>query len=139
MLKITNGQHNLTVTMGAYRNFYRGLGYEPVEALEEPENLEQGSTHSDDKASDTDHSDDKASDTDHSDDKASDTDHSGTEDLEEDAAEDSDEGEETPLSEVPLSEMTLSQLLSYAEELGLEYEGTPNRKELRKLIRDHLK
>ena len=119
MLKITNGQHNLTVTMGAYRNFYRGFGYEPVEALEEPENLEQGSTHSDDKVSTPDYS--------------------GTEDLEEDAAEDSDEGEETPLSEVPLSEMTLSQLLSYAEELGLEYEGTPNRKELRKLIRDHPK
>ena len=119
MLKITNGQHNLTVSLGAYRNYYQGIGYRPVETLEEPENLEQGNTHTSEGTLPPDHSD--------------------TEDPENEVTEDFDDGEETPLSEIPLSEMTLSQLLTYAEELGLEYEGIPTQKNLRKLIRAHLK
>ena len=118
MIKIKNGDRILVVTKGAYKNYYHGLGYEPVEAPEEHENLEQDNTHAHDDL----HAPEGSS----------------PEALEEDVPEDFYDEEETPLSEIPLSEMKLSQLIAYAEQLGLEHDGTPNKKELRKLIRDHL-
>ena len=55
---------------------------------------------------------------------------------------DSDEsevgGEEINLSEIPLGEMTLSQLIAYAEQLGLDPDVNASKKELRKLIRTKL-
>jgi hypothetical protein len=37
MVKIVKGNHTLTVTRGAFHNYYKPLGYEPVEA---PRSLE---------------------------------------------------------------------------------------------------
>ena len=51
------------------------------------------------------------------------------------AAEDEEEEEEVDLSEIPLAEMTRSQLLAYADQLGVEYTGEETKRKLRELIR----
>lgn len=124
MIKIKKGDSVLTVTPGAYRNFFKRLGYEPVDAHTGDEISGVGTTH---PHGDSQHLEDSAQT--ESDEYAS----------EEEYSEDEDEADEEPdLSEIPLGEMKLSQLIAYAEQLGLEHDGTPNKKELRKLIRDHL-
>lgn len=124
MVKIKKGETVLTVTPGAYRNFYKHLGYEPVDVARSAENPDEENTH---LCEDSPHLEDPAQP--EGDEYASD----------EEPFEDEAESDEEPdLSEIPLGEMKLSQLIAYAEQLGLEHDGTPNKKELRKLIRDHL-
>ena len=52
-----------------------------------------------------------------------------------------DEEEEQPIdySEVPLSELGYDELCDYADQLGLNREGIRSKKELRGIIREHLK
>ena len=120
MIKIKKGDSVLTVTRGAYNNFYKGLGYRVLRATKASEPLEGVSIHPEKDSAD-----------------------SG--DLsqlnitpEEDSDELPEEEEELDLSEIPLGEMTGAQLKQYAEQLGLESEGLKKR-ELRELIRNHLK
>lgn len=123
MIKIKKGDSVLTVTRGAYTNYFKDLGYRVVRATKTPETLEGVSIHPD-----------------------KDSDLSGDlsqlkiflEDESDELTEEDEEEEELDLSEIPLSEMTGSQLRQYAEELGLPYEGLKKR-ELRELIRNNLK
>lgn len=129
MVKIKKGDTVLTVTNGAYKNYYKHLGYEPVDDAQSGENLTgvvstpHGDSHDCGDPAMT-----KIDETAEAPETAENDGEGGV--IEEEAEED--------LSEIPLSEMKLSQLIAYAEQLGLEHDGTPNKKELRKLIRNHL-
>lgn len=131
MIKIKRGDSVLTVTTGAYKNYYKHLGYEPVGVAKSSENPEQGNTHTSD---DSQHSEETTQPS--GDENALGGEPEGTTD-EDDADEEEDE-DTVDLSEIPLSELSHSQLFEYADQLGLEYEGTPNKKEMLALIREHL-
>lgn len=123
MIKITNGCQTMTVTQGAYRSYFKHLGYKPVDAIELHENPEQENAHGDPETPTSEDSSES----------------SGAEETPVDFEdEDPAEPEEEDLSEIPLGEMKLSQLIAYAEQLGLEYSDAPSKKELRTLIRNHL-
>ena len=123
MIKITNGRQALRVSQGAYEGYFKHLGYRPVDAIEPHENPEQENAHGDPETPVSEDS----------------TESSGVEEAPGDPeGEEPDEEYEEDLSEIPLGEMKLSQLIAYAEQLGLEHDGTPNKKELRALIRNHL-
>ena len=120
MIKITNGRKVFMVSSGAYRNYFKHMGYKPVEDAQTPENPEQENAHPHEE-------------------------NPGSEDStvppeEEEVPVDNEEEyeDEEDLSEIPLSEMKLSQLIAYAEQLGLDHDGTPTKRELRALIREHL-
>lgn len=118
MIKITNGSRVLMVSSGAYRNYFKHIGYKPVEETQTHENSDQENTHHTEETSGSEDS---------------------TESLEsEETPVEEDEEYEEDLSEIPLGEMKLSQLIAYAEQLGLEHDGSPTKKEMRALIREHL-
>lgn len=121
MIKITNGRQALRVSMGAYESYFKHLGYRPVDAIEPHENPEQENVHGDPETPASEDSDESS-------------------EVEETSGDPEDEEPEyeEDLSEIPLGEMKLSQLIAYAEQLGLEHDGTPSKKELRALIRNHL-
>lgn len=121
MLKIKRGNSVLTVTAGAYKNFYKHLGYEPVGVAKNGENPEEENTHPHDDSQ-------PCGDSTHETDEE--------EDFSGDEVEDSED--EADLSEIPLGEMSLEQLHAYAEQLGLDHEELSSRKKLRALIREHL-
>lgn len=118
MITICKGEHTLEVTSGAFRNFYQRLGYKPVRGSRSVENPGEVNTHPEDE---TPHPEDL----------------SPLEEDEEPTGEEYPDEDEVPLAEIPLSEMTHSQLLEYAEQLGLEFAANISRKDLRKLIRQH--
>lgn len=118
MIIICKGEHTLEVTNGAFRNFYQRLGYKPVRGSRSVENPGEVNTHPDDE-------------------------NPLSGELEGSSEDGEDSGEvypddEVPLEEIPLSEMTHSQLLEYAEQLGLEFEADTSAKALRKMIRQHV-
>lgn len=121
MIKITNGRHAIRVSQGAYESYFKHLGYRPVDAIELHENPEQENVHGDPETPGSEDSDE----------------FSGAEEESGDPEDEEPEYEED-LSEIPLGEMKLSQLIAYAEQLGLEHDGTPSKKEMRALIRSHL-
>jgi hypothetical protein len=118
MITICKGEHTLEVTNGAFRNFYQRLGYKPVRGSRSVENPGEVNTHPDEEK------------------HLSGELEAPSEDGEPTGEEYPDE-DEVPLAEIPLSEMTHSQLLEYAEQLGLEFAANISRKDLRKLIRQH--
>lgn len=127
MIKIKRGDSVLTVTAGAFNNYYRHLGYEPVSVAKSDENSDHENTHP----------------TDGSQQPGNSTQQPGGEEASDDEEEDSltdDEGDEdeVDLSEIPLSEMNLEQLCAYADQLELDHDGISSKKALRKLIREHL-
>lgn len=114
MITIYKDGKTLTVTGGVYRSFYKKLGYKPLRSSQRPENPGEVNPHPEDENVDS-------------------AELSGFE---------PDEGiseDEVPLEEIPLSEMSHSQLLAYADQLELDYEPTISQKDLRKMIRQHLK
>ena len=118
MITICKGEHTLEVTSGAFRNFYQRLGYKPVRGSRSVENPGEVNTHPDEEKR-----------------------LSGELEAPSEDGEDSGEvypDDEVPLEEIPLSEMTHSQLLEYAEQLGLEFEADTSAKALRKMIRQHV-
>lgn len=127
MIKIQKGDSNLTVTHGAYKNYYKHLGYKPVGVAQTAENPGEENTH---LTEDSQHCCDPT--------------HLKTD---EDTAAEGGEGfadeegadEEPDLSEIPLSEMGLDQLREYADQLGLNHDGLCKKSKLRALIREHLK
>lgn len=129
MIKIRKGNSTLTVTHGAYKNYYKHLGYEPVGVATDGENPGEENTHPHD---DSQHCGDST----HLNDGEGTPDDEEGEDFSEDEEEASDD--EVNLSEIPLGEMGLEQLHAYAEELGLDHEEIASKKKLRALIREHL-
>lgn len=129
MVNITNGSNTLSVTYGAYESFFKHLGYEPVGYARTPENPGQVNTHI---TTDSPESGDAAAP------YVGDTDPADPDIPEESAEGEGYDDAEVNLSEIPLGEMTLSQLIAYAEQLGLDPDVNASKKELRKLIREHL-
>ena len=127
MIKIRKGETTLTVTHGAYKNYYKHLGYEPVGVARNGENPGEENTHLTD---DSQHCGDP-------------TQLKNGEDPSDDEGEEfddeEDEEEEVDLSEIPLSEMGFDQLCEYADQLGLDRSGLRKKTEIRALIREHLK
>lgn len=101
----------LTVTRGAFYNYYSNLGYEALDGSRSGENLDRVNTYSHEKTSAGTHS-------------------QAVEDVSKDRA--------IELSEIPLSEMSMSQMLEYAEDLGIDFDASITKKELRRLIRQHI-
>lgn len=131
MIQVKRGNSLLTVTRGAYLSYYKRLGYEPVDAAEQPENKGEETTQPpEDSQLSGDSTQPKSAE--ESDEQDIDGDEDETDDEE-------SSGTEVDLSEIPLSELSHSQLFEYADQLGLDYEGTPSRKELLELVRTHLK
>ena len=124
MLKVTNGSVTLTVTMGAFKNFYAKCGFHAVDAEDDVERAEVVDTQPTPRSS---HSDDSSH-------QESEENYDSTEDDEYNEEED-----EVDLSEIPLGEMSFDQLNEYADQLGLEHDGIRSKKELRAIIREHLK
>lgn len=126
MITIRKGTSTRTVTPGAYENYYKHLGYEPVGVAQTAEFSGEDSTH---PVSDSQHLGDP-------------TQLRSDEDIPEGEEEPADLEEvtedEVDLSEIPLSEMTSEQLCEYADQLGLDRSGVRTKKELRTLIRTHL-
>lgn len=114
MITVCKNGHTLRVTQGAFRNFYQKLGYKPLRSSKSVENPGEVNTHP----------------------KEENLGSEGLSGFEPD--EDTSEEREAPLSEVPLSGMSHSQLLEYADQLGLDYEPTISKKDLKKMIRQHL-
>ena len=129
MVNITNGSNTLSVPYGAYESFFKHLGYEPVGDARTPENSGQVNTHI---TTDSPESGDAAAPS------VGDTDPADLDIPEESAEGEGYDDAEVNLSEIPLGEMTLSQLIAYAEQLGLDPDVNASKKELRKLIREHL-
>lgn len=120
MLRITNGSITLTVTKGAFNNYYKHCGFqienraegaEPEEVVTTRPNYTAGYLGDSSQVKNGEDSDDYKE----------------------------DEDEEIELSEIPLSEMSFEQLNEYADQLGLEHEGIRSKKELRAMIRSYLK
>ena len=127
MIQVKKGTRCLTVTRGAFENFYKHLGYTLVGVDESHEKSEQEFTHQQEDSQHPGNPTQQETDEEGSD---------GTKDEDEDQ-EDDDE-DVIDLSEIPLGELSHSQLFEYADQLGLEYEGTPGAEALRALIRKHL-
>ena len=127
MIKIHRGTSTLTVTHGAYENYYKHLGYEPVGVAKNGENPGEENTHLTD---DSQHCGDPTQ---------LKTDEDTPDDEGEEFDDEEDAGEEVDLSEIPLSEMSFDQLCEYADQLGLDHDGIRSKKDMRALIREHLK
>jgi hypothetical protein len=126
MLQVTNGTVTLMVTKGAFKSFYEPNGFHAVDGEDGHEEAGVVTTH---PTPETGHSG-----------------HSSQQELQQsvDDTEDEDEDEEdteesVDLSEIPLGEMSFDQLEEYADQLELDHDGIRSKKELRALIREHLK
>ena len=127
MLQVTNGVVTLTVTNGAFKSFYEHNGFHAVDGEDGHEEAGKVDTH---PTPETGHPG-----------------HSSQQELRQDidAPEDEDEDDEdddeeaVDLSEIPLGEMSFDQLNEYADQLELDHDGIRSKKELRALIREHLK
>ena len=123
MLHITDGRITLEVTKGAFKSIYSNRGFKPLDDTRSDE--EEGLvTNQPDLSSEF--SDDS---TQQEDDE---------EDLEEPEFDD-DLEEPEDLSEIPLGEMGFDQLSEYADQLNIDHHGVRSKKELRAMIRQHLK
>lgn len=127
MLQITNGFVTLTVTKGAFKSFYESSGFRAVDGEYGHEEAGEVDTH---PTSETGHFG-----------------HSSQQELRQDTDapedEDGDDEDDTEdyvdLSEIPLGEMSFDQLNEYADQLELDHDGIRSKKELRAIIREHLK
>jgi hypothetical protein len=121
MVRITNGNLTLTVPNSAYNTIYKECGFRPISAENMPDAGGVSLPTPDGKTPpEQDFAEENV--------KISDT-------LEPEPG--NDEPDEPDLSEIPLSEMDFYQLQSYADQLGLDYEGIRSKKELRALIRNN--
>lgn len=127
MLQVTNGVVTLTVTKGAFKSFYEHNGFHTVDGEDGHGEAGVVTTH---PAPETGH-------TGHSSQQELRQDTDATED--EDGDEEEDTEESIDLSEIPLGEMSFDQLNDYADQLELDHDGIRSKRELRALIREHLK
>lgn len=126
MLRITNGIVTISVTKGAFKSFYQYNGFHPVSGEDGHEEPGVIITHPTPEEELSDHFSQLRSQQD-------------TEDTEEDGDDEEDTEEDIDLSEIPLGEMSFYQLNEYADQLELDHDGIRSKKELRALIRGHLR
>lgn len=127
MLQVTNGVVTLTVTNGAFKSFYEHNGFHAVDGEDGHEEAGKVDTHPTHETGHPGHSSQQE--------LRQDTD--APEDEDEDDEDDTEEA--VDLSEIPLGEMSFDQLNEYADQLELDHDGIRSKKELRALIREHLK
>lgn len=148
MLTITNGVNTLKVTKGAYKALYEHQGYTVVHeggAKTPPPGTSEDSERKSSQAETVaDGSEDECVfDPDAylngkiSPESCGKSATNPDEDADTTEEEEEDE-EELDLSEIPLAEMTKVQLKQYAEELGIDLDGTETKRELRVAIRKAL-
>lgn len=128
MLQVTNGVVTLTVTKGAFKSFYEHNGFHTVDGEDGHGEAEVVTTHPAPETGHPGHSSQQEMEQD-------------TEDAEDEADgdEEDDTEDDVDLSEIPLGEMSFDQLNDYADQLELDHDGIRSKKELRALIREHLK
>ena len=122
-MRITRGNQGFEVTKGAFKSFFEPYGFTPEMASDAFSEAEGENTPSDEEKPLSQENNPKDS--------------PESEGLEDPETENSEDTEEEP--EKPLSEMSFSELLEYADNLGMDTEGVRSEKELRKLIRDSKK
>lgn len=127
MLQVTNGTVTLMVTKGAFKSFYEPNGFHAVDGEDGHEEAGVVTTHPTPETGRSGHSSQQE--------LRQDTD--GPEDEDEEEEEDTEES--VDLSEIPLGEMSFDQLNEYADQLELDHDGIRSKKELRAIIREHLK
>lgn len=127
MLQVTNGVVTLTVTNGAFKSFYEHNGFHAVDGEDGHEEAGRVDTHPTPGTGHPGHSSQQELRQDIED----------TED--EDGDDEGDAEDDVDLSEIPLGEMSFDQLNEYADQLELDHDGIRSKKELRALIREHLK
>ncbi len=123
MVTVSNERTTLSVTQGAFKNFYSQCGFRIVGGAKNPDIFRGVNVSPEDISAHP--SDSTQPEIDAADSYEGDS-------YEEDS-------DEVDFSEVPLSELSFGQLCSYAEQLGLDYSNVRYKKELRALIREHLK
>lgn len=127
MLQVTNGVVTLTVTNGAFKSFYEHNGFHAVDGEDGHEEAGVVATHPTPGTHHPGHSSQQEL-------------RQDIEDTEDEDGDDEDDTEDdVDLSEIPLGEMSFDQLNEYADQLELDHDGIRSKKELRALIREHLK
>lgn len=127
MLQVTNGVVTLTVTKGAFKSFYEHNGFHAVDGEDGHEEAGEVLTHPTLETGHLDHSSQQEL-------------RQDTDAMEDEDGDDEDDTEyDVDLSEIPLGEMSFDQLNEYADQLELDHDGIRSKKELRALIRKHLK
>ena len=123
MIRITNGRITLDVSQSAFETMFKPAGF-VLEGSSLSTEADGGSNTPDDFR----------------------LPHLGQQEDEEEDSEESepeesedDEEQSVDYSEVPLSELGYNELCDYADQLGLNREGIRSKKELRGIIREHLK
>lgn len=124
MIRITNGRITLEVSQSAFETMFKPAGFVLEGSSLSPEVTGGSNTPEDFRLPHLGRQEDEE------------------EDSEEPEPEESEEDEEeqpVDYSEVPLSELGYEELCDYADQLGLDREGIRSKKELRGIIREHLK
>ena len=124
MIRITNGRITLEVSQSAFETMFKPAGFVLEGSSLSPEVTGGSNTTDDFRLPHLGQKEDEE------------------EDYEEPEPEESEEDEEeqpVDYSEVPLSELGYEELCDYADQLGLNREGIRSKKELRGIIREHLK
>lgn len=140
MLVISNGTSTLKVTKGAYRTIYMHQGYRIVSSAgasapaPDGDSLMRG-TAQDDRNDTGVGNPPTGEESVSSSSSGAENQISNDEDI---SDEEYDADEADDLEETPISDMTVSQLRKYAEKIGVELDGTETKRELRQLIRENL-
>lgn len=124
MIRITNGRITLEVSQSAFETMFKPAGFVLEGSSLSPE-ADGGSNTPDDF---------RLPHLGQQEDEEEDSEESEPEEPEED-----EEEQPVDYSEVPLSELGYEELCDYADQLGLDREGIRSKKELRGIIREHLK
>lgn len=126
MVTITNGRTTVRVSKSAFELMFKPAGFSIVNASPSAEGYR-----------DADSGDGIPPLTPRDDDEAEDEETDNTSDEDEDEDEESEE--ERDYSETPLSEMGFDDLEAYADQLDIDHKGIRSKRDLRALIREHLK
>ena len=124
MIRITNGRITLEVSQSAFETMFKPAGFVLEGSSLSPEVTGGSNTPDDFRLPHLGQQEDEEED---------------SEDTEPEESEEEDEEQPVDYSEVPLSELGYEELCDYADQLGLDREGIRSKKELRGIIREHLK
>ena len=124
MIRITNGRITLEVSQSAFETMFKPAGFVLEGSSLSPEVTGGSNTPEDFRLPHLGQQEDEEED---------------SEDPEPEDSEEDEEEQPVDYSEVPLSELGYEELCDYADQLGLDREGIRSKKELRGIIREHLK
>lgn len=123
------------VSIGAYNNQFKHLGYKIVGSDEETEKTERNDLEKFEKAKSQDEEIADEFEQENDSETDEDTDPEDDEETDEDEEDEDESEDEDDLSEKPLSKMNMQELEEYAERLGVETDGLRSKKEIREAIK----